>query len=113
MAYVAKNLRMAPLLGLGATASYNDNTPCGAIPAGDPYRTPGHWCMYNGQMLQFDDQGQVHPDPVSGATTVGPPGQTSIIDSISSSIPGGTTTLLVAGAAVAAYVLFGKKKGRR
>lgn len=111
MAYLRSDLRMSPLLGLGA--SYTDDSPCGSIPAGDPYRTPGHWCMYAGQMLQFDDKGQVHPDPVSGATTVGPPASPSIVDSIASSVPGGTTTLLVAGAAVAAWMLFGKKKGRR
>jgi hypothetical protein len=110
MAYIAPNLRMSPLLGLGAT--YNDDTPCGAIPAGDPYRSPGHWCMYAGQMLQFDDKGQVHPDPVSGATTVGPPAST--VDSIVSKVPGGSTTLLIAAAGLGAWLMFGgKKKGRR
>jgi len=101
MAYLRSNLRMS---SLGAT--YDDSTPCGQIPSGDPYRTPGHWCMYNGQMLQFDDQGVVHPDLSPQPTTVGPG---DAVQAIANQIPGGTTTMLVAGAA-ALYFLFGRKR---
>lgn len=104
MAYVRPNLVMS---SLGAT--YTDDSPCGSIPAGDPYRSPGHWCMYNGQMLQFDDKGNVHPDPVSPTTTVGPPG--SIVDKITSIA---SPPVLIAGAAaVAAYFILRPTKKRR
>lgn len=101
MAYIASNIRMSPL-----GASYNDDTPCGAIPAGDPYRSPGHWCMYAGQMLQFDDAGNVHPDPVNNTVT---PGPGSVLNKITSAVPGGAMTL-VGVAAVGAFLLLRKKK---
>lgn len=103
MAYLRKGLVGRPL-SMGAT--YTDDTPCGQIPAGDPYRTPGHWCMYNGQMLQFDDKGLVHPDLSAQPTTVGPG---DAVQALASQVPGGMVTI-VAGAGLAAWFLFGRRK---
>lgn len=88
-----------------AAAAYTDDTQCSSIPAGNPYRSPGHWCMYNGQMLQFDDDGNVHPEPGAPGTPGAPDPNPK---------PSDMATYLAIGVGVAVgLIVLNKKKRRR
>lgn len=93
--------------GYSGMGAFTDDTPCTDIPAGDPYRSPGHWCMANGEMLQFDDQGNVHPTgtaPSSPSSSKSSGGALSFLTE---------SPLLAIGVLAGAFILFGRKKGRR
>jgi len=105
--------------GLGA---YSDESPCAAIPVGDPYRKPGNYCATpDGGYTTFNADGSVY---VANASSGG-----SFLDKLGAAIGGAlgqpavpaypgayppvlpqtgmstTTKVLIAGAIVAAAVL--------
>lgn len=100
MAYIAKNLVMAPL---GDATKMPDGTPC---PAGTIYNSFYDSCVNPCPRGQgYNDQGIC-----TSSTTVG---SGSVINQVASSVPGGMATLVVGAVALGAWLAFGGKKRRR
>lgn len=95
------------LMGFGDT--YNDDTPCGNIPAGDPYRKPGNYCATaDGGMTTFKADGSVYT-----ATDFPSPTSKSWWDDVTSIFSTATATTPVTGAAAVPVVAHGMSTGTK